>query len=397
MIKILDKDINLYENKILFGASNYGKEWLEILDRNDIEINCFADNDSKKWGGDFDGKPIISLRDLYNMDKTNSIVIITSTIGQRDIFEQLRISGFKNIYIGVNSVEMKIMDHYDNLSINTVLENLSEIVREKRFIINDEKSAYEPEIYMSFGIEMNKIKYIINPQYIIDYLHNVQKIQAILEDEKSKKTITNIALYKITGYGKLLEDIYEPIPYFSNSIFKFNDNEILVDGGSYVGDTIKQYIKFSNDKYNKIYAFEPNKYIYVGLEQLFENEKRIITINKGISKEEEKINFEDAGTGSRINSNGEMTIETTSLDSCIKEKITFIKLDIEGNEISGLQGSKRIIDEFSPKLAICIYHKENDLWEIPMFIKKLKSNYKLYIRHHRIDSCYETVCYATID
>ena len=70
-------------------------------------------------------------------------------------------------------------------------------------------------------------------------------------------------------------------------------------------------------------------------------------------------------------------------------------MDIEGFEIKALTGASNLITKNKPKLAICIYHKFEDLWEIPFYIKRLNAEYKIYIRHHSFN-LYETVCYAII-
>ena len=49
-----------------------------------------------------------------------------------------------------------------------------------------------------------------------------------------------------------------------------------------------------------------------------------------------------------------------------------------------------------PRMAICIYHKPEDLYEIPLLIKALVPEYKLYIRHHGVFQ-YETVLYAVCE
>jgi hypothetical protein len=77
------------------------------------------------------------------------------------------------------------------------------------------------------------------------------------------------------------------------------------------------------------------------------------------------------------------------------EKITFIKMDIEGSEPQALSGAEEIIKKQKPKLAICVYHKPEHLWEIPLYLKKIVPEYKIYIRHHTPLE-YETVCYAVI-
>ena len=75
------------------------------------------------------------------------------------------------------------------------------------------------------------------------------------------------------------------------------------------------------------------------------------------------------------------------------EKVTMIKMDIEGYELKALMGAKQIIKEQKPKLAICAYHTFSHLWEIPLLIKSLNPDYKIYLRHHTNLDC-ETVCYA---
>ena len=70
-------------------------------------------------------------------------------------------------------------------------------------------------------------------------------------------------------------------------------------------------------------------------------------------------------------------------------------MDIEGSEIKALEGAKNTISKYKPNLAICIYHKTDDLWKIPDLIHKMVPEYQLYIRHH---SCifYDTVLYAKL-
>ena len=89
------------------------------------------------------------------------------------------------------------------------------------------------------------------------------------------------------------------------------------------------------------------------------------------------------------------SVEFVSLDKAIIEPITFIKMDIEGSEMRALKGAKQIITTYKPKLAICIYHKLDDLWRIPQYIHSLVPEYKFYIRHHSILYS-DTVLYATL-
>lgn len=68
-------------------------------------------------------------------------------------------------------------------------------------------------------------------------------------------------------------------------------------------------------------------------------------------------------------------------------------MDIEGAEKSALIGGADLIRREQPKLAICVYHRISDLWELPLLMHKLEPEYKLYLRHHT-PVYQETVCYS---
>ena len=87
------------------------------------------------------------------------------------------------------------------------------------------------------------------------------------------------------------------------------------------------------------------------------------------------------------------SLPASSVDLEIDEPVTFIKMDIEGAELRALHGAQLHIKEFKPKLAISVYHKMADLYEIPQFLHSIHPDYKFYLRHHGNDDT-DTVLYA---
>lgn len=97
---------------------------------------------------------------------------------------------------------------------------------------------------------------------------------------------------------------------------------------------------------------------------------------------------------SRISKNGPKVITVDSIDNvCGKDRVTFIKMDIEGSEAEALRGAEKTIRRDKPRLAISLYHKPQDYFEIPFLIKEMVPEYKLYIRHHKPGKN-DTVLYA---
>jgi hypothetical protein len=72
---------------------------------------------------------------------------------------------------------------------------------------------------------------------------------------------------------------------------------------------------------------------------------------------------------------------------------TMIKMDIEGSELDALGGASRIITSHKPVLAICLYHRPEHLWEIPVWLKRAEPEAGLYVRSYAVDG-WESVCYA---
>ena len=74
-------------------------------------------------------------------------------------------------------------------------------------------------------------------------------------------------------------------------------------------------------------------------------------------------------------------VHCTSIDEALKgRRVTFIKFDIEGSELAGLQGARNTIRKYHPVLAISAYHKREDIITLPSCIKEIDPGYQLYLR-----------------
>ena len=149
----------------------------------------------------------------------------------------------------------------------------------------------------------------------------------------------------------------------------------MLTGGGYDGQTSLEFIKHC-PKYKSIYIFEPSK-------ENLKAYKNIHFISKGLSNKEDILKFDTSlGSASSISEEGSVEIYVDTLDNIVNEKITFIKMDIEGAEGMAIEGMKKHISEDYPKLAISVYHKADDFWKIPEQILAIRDDYDLYMRHY---------------
>lgn len=194
---------------------------------------------------------------------------------------------------------------------------------------------------------------------------------------------------------------------YENEFVKIEKGDVVLDCGACWGDTALLFAERCGST-GKVYSFEfVDSNIQIFNRNLALNPELAPTIElvpHPVSDESGvKISVVDNGTASTINTATPEVeavaafAETMTIDDFVRQKnlsrLDFIKMDIEGAELSALMGARESIARFLPKLAIAIYHKPDDLWQIPQLIKNIYPGYSFYIKHNSRSSL-ETVLLA---
>lgn len=222
-------------------------------------------------------------------------------------------------------------------------------------------------------------------------------IRKLLADEKSKKTLDALIdtrIGKSKGFENLLS-LSDSNQYFNELTHVCNsEKEIFVDCGAFDGDSITKFASFSNFNYKKIIAFEPMEENYIKLKKNTNAVPSVNIVKKASWNMDAELSFTANTSASAVSSNGLVKIKATTIDKIAKkQKVTFIKMDVEGSEYESLLGAKKTIERNHPKLAICVYHKAEDILVLPKLIQSFKVPYKYYLRHHS-NRLSETVLYC---
>ena len=175
------------------------------------------------------------------------------------------------------------------------------------------------------------------------------------------------------------------------------DNEIFVDGGVYDGGTSGDFVKWANGKYQAIYGFEANPYCidrckkYYNINGIYNVE----FVEKCMWNERAKMVFASTHSGaSRISDEGNVVVEADTIDNVLSgRRATFIKMDIEGAEYRALLGAERTIKKYRPRMALSVYHKPQDIIEIPALLLKYDDSYKFALRQYS-STADETILYV---
>lgn len=173
-------------------------------------------------------------------------------------------------------------------------------------------------------------------------------------------------------------------------------SEVFVQAGCYNGDTQKSFVNWFGDTYEKMITFEPSEEQYKLCKGILQGFHDVDLVKAGLSDKSGVVHFDLAQPGcSFISDTGSEEIQIVSLDEYMNGgKVTFIALDIEGEEYKALKGAEQIIRTQKPKLAISVYHKPEDIYELPELIHSFRPDYKFYLRHYHILDMAETVLYA---
>lgn len=183
------------------------------------------------------------------------------------------------------------------------------------------------------------------------------------------------------------EETYFDLPYMK---WEKEEKEYFVDAGALDGETTQ--IFFRHCPNGCAYVFEPDPVLFERTKENLKDCPHAECFPYGLYDKTATLHFDTSGA--RVAEEGGISVEVRRLDDVLGDRpVTFLKMDIEGSELAALQGAEKTIRAQKPKLAISIYHKPEDIWEIPSLILEYRPDYKLYLRHYTLEEC-DTVLFA---
>lgn len=345
---------------ILFGAGNLGRRTLHGLRGIGIEPVCFLDNDSRRWGTCIEDLEVFSPQEAVQRFP-DSVVLVTiwgafgkDRMGAR--IQTLQRLGFAHVQ--------------------------SFVPLYWKF----------PEFFLPhYSIDL--------PHRVHESAHEVQRAFKLMSDEQSRSEFVAQLRFRLFGDFQALPD---PVPgkiYFQRELFSLHPDEVFVDCGAFDGDTLALFVEQSGGTFKNVLAFEPDPANYAKLSAVAngfprEMRERISIYNAATGASNSRVTMSiGAGPSSQVGM-GDFEVESLALDSVLDDiPPTMIKMDIEGSEVSTLQGAEHAIRRHSPVMALSAYHRQSDLWTIPLLLNDMNPDYSFYLRPHDLEG-WDLVCYA---
>lgn len=360
--KSFDEQVTPFEKSlVLFGAGGLGKKTLSGLRMVGIEPLAFADNDPLLWGTEINGVKVFSVTEAANRFGKSAAFVITIWKGE---------------------------------AVDTMAERKQQLVNLGCMKI------------IPFGLLFWKYPNIFIPHYAFDLPHKVyekadqvQRAFSLWADDSSRSEfLAQLRWRMLMDFDGLHRPVAHEI-YFPDDLVDIKSGEVFVDCGAYDGDTIKTLLNLYSLYLEKVIAFEPDPANFRKLQEYTSNlpseiKGKIFIHQSAVGAQNSKVRFNASGTEASKVGSGEMEVNCVSLDEVLANlKPTFIKMDIEGSEIDALNGAQDTIRNNLPVLAICSYHQQDDLWQIPNLIHSFSDQYSFYLRPHLLE-VWDLVCYA---
>lgn len=234
---------------------------------------------------------------------------------------------------------------------------------------------------------------MISEEYLASKTRELELLRNHLCDDESQASLNAFIHQKM--YSEYEKPYSKCRQYFEDGIIQLGENESFVDCGGFDGEDTFFFLNQMKGRNGRAYIFEPDPSNHNRIKDRFQSDGRVVIYNMGVSDKYGRVYFESSqGSNSRITESGDTVVEVGALDNILGErKITFLKMDIEGYELQALFGAEKLIKRNRPKMAICVYHRREDIFTIPEYILSLRSDYKFYFRNYHPAST-EAVLYA---
>lgn len=338
---------------VLYGAGTVAVSTINAMRADGLDVAFVCDSNSAKVGQRLLEVEIISFARLLEIKDSVSVIITAGA---------------------VNEIHKKL----NRFSVNHFAIN--------HFALNREVSAFRERFIKS----------------VTDMQEGIRSALPLFTDDESRGVLYNsMKHYMLLDYDcDWMEAHVRPNQYFYEIPMA---NESFVDIGAFDGDTFADFITATGGGFADYYGIEMDSDNYFLLQQKtsgYDNVhlfKYAVTNKDGVfsykkTADEKKSDFALSADGG----GGYTVVEGRTLDNLLaNRRVTMLKADIEGAELDMLNGAAGIIKNQSPKCAVCVYHRPEHFWKVPLFLHKINSDYKFRLRMHQ-PLLFEIVCYAAI-
>lgn len=280
----------------------------------------------------------------------------------------------------------EVCERYEDFNVVLCFASHLDTVLDRIAAMNREHTVFAPDVPVAGGG-------LFSREFIAEHEDQFDAVYARLADEESRCVYLDILRFKVSGKIEYLLRSFTEKDVIYRDILQLTEHENILDLGAYDGDTIREFCAATGGSYDYITALEPDEKNFRKLLKNTAEMDNIACLNMGAWNRKDTLIFaKKAGRNSKLSAEG-VSVPVTDIDS-LAIAATFIKMDIEGSELRALEGAENTIRQYSPKLYVCAYHRNEDLFTLPLKIWEYDADYQIYFRHSKYIPAWESNFYA---
>ncbi len=182
---------------------------------------------------------------------------------------------------------------------------------------------------------------------------------------------------------------------YENDFVSVEEGDVVLDVGGHLGVFTRHALDAGA---RKVIVFEPEPITAECFRKTFAEDiraGRVVHLEEAASEREGMVKFQGtdpdlpyswyASAGARISPQGSIMVHAVTIDQAVGnlDAVDFIKMDIEGGERHALRGAVETLARFKPRLAICVYHRDDDPRVIPEIILAAQPAYEQRADSHQ--------------
>jgi FkbM family methyltransferase len=239
------------------------------------------------------------------------------------------------------------------------------------------------------------------PQNVLAKRDRIERGFELWDDDESRGQFVKHMQFRLhLDYDALPVNSHDD--YFPLDLLpRLPDNIVFIDCGAFDGDSIRRFLDHQQNRFLNIHAFEPDAVNCTKLEAYRQSlspqmAERVIVHNAAVGDRRTKLSFNSTGNMSAsLAAGGNTEVDVVPIQEIVKPNCApvYLKFDVEGAEREAIAGAEDLIRQSKPLLAISIYHRPDDLWELPLHIASLNPSYRFFLRTQGEDGM-DVICYA---
>jgi FkbM family methyltransferase len=330
------------ERLALYGAGNIGKEVFAILAQHGIKPRAVYDDTPSKRGTLFQGIPI-----RPSSERDPSLTVLVTILNPRHHYP----------------------DTARRLGGNVL-----------------------PVLALPWCLPDIELAHFTSPARLLAARERIERLDELLADDLSRRTLDAQIAFRMSLDFSVLAPV--PHTYFPRDVpLPLARGLAYLDAGAYDGDTVRAFLDHVPEP-GEIIAAEPDPHTFERLSAWAATRpERITCRNVAVGAGCGTLRFNATGdVSASIDPRGDIEVPVLGLKDLWPEgRSAYFKFDIEGAESAALHGARDELATRRPVLAVCVYHRASDLWELPLFLGEL--GYRVYLRYHGFEGT-DIVAYA---